>query len=176
MSSKATVTPRSDDYAELCEVLRSCSTTKQLYDAAGTPEFKTRAGELIEDEREQLRDDFVSFLNAVKGRMDMEELAGVTLRVQDCDFPPASPRFPDSKFVVIKGVREDSGEKFECVSSAVRIYRHFSTRPSPPEQRVQFYKESPEQQRARDAKPGTNPMWLIRRMPTEGQARAAVPF
>lgn len=168
-------------YEALRVKLVNAKTQADLY-AAVDSDFKAEVARLPEEIQRILRDTFAIMLDDLKGKVKMDELRDkpVTIK-QPPDFP--TPTIRDERtqelkpFVVIKGVVDESGEKFECVSSAVRIVRHFenSKLDSYP-QHITFYQEDAEQMAARGAKQGTNPMWLVRRNAQPAEKRGAVPF
>lgn len=166
-------------YMTLLEKLQSASTSSELWKVGGTDEFKAGVAALGDAAQGALRDTFQAFDAELKGKVKTEDIAGQVVIVSKWEFPPASPRYPNSKFVVLYGTRED-GEKFELVSGASQVVRFFERldvlKDSP--QRIRITQESPEAMVERKAKPDTSPMWLVERlgMPVARRNANASPF
>lgn len=157
-----------DLYAALQEKMRRAKTPQELRETIDE-DFKSKVATLPESRKEELRDFYLVCLNQVKGKVKLEDIKDVPLLVLSIDFPRITENTPTnartgepSQSVVVRGKREDNKESFEFITGGVRIYRHFA-RDSQTPQRVTIYQESEEEMQQRNAKPGTNPMWLIRR-------------
>ena len=166
-------------YDILLHKLSDAATLAELQ-AAVDDDFKSEVSRLPEVAQRALRDAYAAFRDVVKHRVKMEALAGKVVIVADPpEFPPATLTKQDgtpSVYCVIKGTIE-GGEHFECRSSAVRITRHFqdSKLDSYP-QRLEFYQESHQSMIARNAKTGTSPMWLVRRLAPPRERSDGIPF
>jgi hypothetical protein len=162
---------------DLIGKLQDAKTSGDLWKVAQTEEFKTAAALLSDDALSVLRDAFKAFDIMLKGKVKAEDVAGEVLRVMAWDFN-TSPQFPDSEFVVLKGTREEKGgEKFELLSGAKRIVRYFQDKdPREVPQRIMLIQETAEEMATRDAKAGTSPMWIVKRMSGGAKASAGTPF
>lgn len=170
-----------DNVQELFEELRVRLTTAKTMaelSARIDDQFKTSVVTLPDQAQRALRDTFSLIRDEVKHKVKMDALLGHIVVITDPpDFPPASPDFPDSVFCVIKGKIEDTDEPFECVSGATRVVRHFqNSNASAFPQRLEFYRESEAAMQARNAKPGTTAMWLVRKVGTDRPRGDGIPF
>jgi hypothetical protein len=175
----------SQDAQQLIDQLNTAKTTAELWRIGRADDFQAAVNVLSESDRTAVREHFLATDTLVKGKITAEDVAakwddakqqhvgGTALRVTSWDFPPPSPRYPDSRFCVLKGVREDTGEKFEMVSGAKRVTRFFEnldpTKDAP--QRIMLIEETPDEMAQRQAKPGTSAMWLVRRLNPNPSAR-----
>lgn len=156
--------PSQEAYEALRVRLNAANTVAELL-AVVNDEFKAETARLPEAAKRALRDTYAIVLADVRHNKKMDELSGKVVVITDPpEFPPPSPRFPDSHYCVIKGTIEATGEPFVCRSSAVRVTRHFndSKLDSYP-QHITFYQESAASMLARNAKPGTTAMWLVKK-------------
>lgn len=161
-----------DVYNHLFQKLMAAKTLGELY-AVADDDFKVEVARLPEVAQRALRDAFSVQRDVVKHKIKMEEIANQPVTIKEPpDFPPASPDYPDNVFCVVKGIVDATGEKFELISGAIRVLRHFqNSQPNTYPQHLTFYQESEESMHARGAKPvqrrdgtmGLVPMWLVRR-------------
>jgi hypothetical protein len=174
--------PEADEaaYMALLEKLQNASTSSELWKIGGTDDFKSAVAALGEAAQGTLRDTFQVFDAELKGKVKIEDIAGAVLTVNKWEFPPASPKYPNSHPVVLYGTHEveNKQEKFEVITSATQITRFFSRldvlKDAP--QRIRISKETVEAQRERGgmvAADGTalNPMWIVERLNVPVAAR-----
>ena len=169
--------PSADVYEALRVRLNGAKTLPELL-AIVDDDFKRDVAQLPEVAQRALRDTFSVVREDVKHVVKMDALANKVVIITDPpEFPPPSPKFPDSNYCVIKGTVEASGEPFTCRSSAVRIVRHFedSKLESYP-QRLTFYQESHASMIARNAKAGTTAMWLVKKESAPRERTDGIPF
>ena len=158
---------------DLIGQMQRASTSQELWAIAGAAAFVEASQKLSDDELATVRSTFQALDTVLKGRVKVEEIAGIPLEVSDWDFKPAG-QWP-KPFVILIGKRLDNDTAFTLVASSYKIYQHFERlgmrSPENSPQHITFVQESPEQMHARKAKPGTNPMWLVKGAPTVTRAR-----
>jgi hypothetical protein len=158
---------------ELIGKLQGLKTSAELWRVASTDEFRAAVNDLGEAQQDILRETFKAFDVQLKGKVSAEDVAGIPLVIDDWDYPQQD-KYPNSTFLVLKGVRSDTGERFEWAGSSTRIVRHFDKldpiKDSP--QHIMWIRETPAQMTARNAAVGTSPMWLVKRLGV-GAARPA---
>jgi hypothetical protein len=156
----------SDAAQDLISLLLTTKTSGDLWKIGSSDEFKTAIATLANDDAAAVRESFVAYDVMLKGKVKITDVADIPLTIpaRSWDFPNPSPQFPDSRFVVIKGVRDDTGEKFELVSSAMQVYRYFTNANLGESQHIMFVAETTEEMVARNAQPGTSPMWIVKRL------------
>lgn len=180
MARGKTETDTASGASALINQLRACTTSAELWKLGQSDAFQAEVQTLSDDDLESVRNEFKNMDAALKGRVKAEEVQDIPLTITDWDFN-TSPQFPDREFVVVKGTRDDNGSEFQLVSGAYKIKQFFTklgvrTKANTP-QHITIVQETSEAMHARNAKPGTGPMWLVKQASTTARkASKGSPF